>query len=113
MLCVLNFELEFSTVFDLLKHLNCTFTNDLDEIKLNFQPKLLEYLQKILIYLSKMCTFNHELITRPSCILASAIYFIGLKTLEQVNKNFSPEEKLPEISKFTSVSEEDILAVGR
>jgi len=28
-----------------------------------------------------MSTFNHELITRPNTVLASAIYFIALKTL--------------------------------
>ena len=37
-----------------------------------------------------MSTFNHDLITRPNPVLAAAIYFIGLKTLEQVNKSFVP-----------------------
>lgn len=37
-----------------------------------------------------MCSFSHELIARPSVILACAIYFIALKTLEQVNSNFVP-----------------------
>jgi hypothetical protein len=52
-----------------------------------------------------MCTFNHELITRPNKILAASIYFIALKTLEQVNKSFCPEDFLPQISSFASVSE--------
>ena len=34
--------------------------------------------------------FSTELLERDTNILAGAIYFIGLKTLEQVNKNFSP-----------------------
>jgi cyclin B len=45
--------------------------------------------------------------------LASAIYFIALKTLEQVNKSLCPEDLLPDISAFTGASEEEILSVGR
>lgn len=85
----------------------------IDEIKLPFKSALLEYLNKILTYLSKMCTFNHDLITKDNNVLASAIYFIALKTLEQVHKNFVPEELLSTISKISHVSEEDILTVGR
>lgn len=85
----------------------------LDEIKLPLRSSLIEYLGKILIYLSKMSTFSHELITRPNPVLASAIYFIGLKTLEQVNKSFVPEDVLPCLSRMTGISEEEILSAGR
>ncbi len=37
-----------------------------------------------------MCVFNHELIGRSITLLAPAVYFIALKTLEQVNKAFAP-----------------------
>lgn len=60
-----------------------------------------------------MCAFNHELITRPSHVLASAVYFIALKTLEQVSKNFVPEDVLPLIARISGASEEEVLAVGR
>lgn len=60
-----------------------------------------------------MCTFSCELVTRPTCVLASAVYFIALKTLEQVYREFSPEAMLGEISGFVGVEEEEVLAVGR
>lgn len=60
-----------------------------------------------------MCSFSHDLMTRSQTVLAPAIYFIALKTLEQVNRNFVPEELLQSISRLTNVSEEEILAVGR
>lgn len=40
-----------------------------------------EYLLKILVYLSKMCVFDHELIACEKTTLGSAVYFIALKTL--------------------------------
>lgn len=54
------------------------------------KPSYREYLTKILIYLAKMCTFNHELICQDSTVVAAAVYFIALKTLEQVMKELVP-----------------------
>ena len=65
--------------------------NNLDEIKVALKPSLREYLHKILIYLSKMCTFDHHLIACDKTLLATAVYFIGLKTLEQVARDLVPE----------------------
>lgn len=53
-----------------------------------------------------MCTFSHELATKPNSILAPAIYFIALKTLEQVHRSFVPEDILPSISRLSCISEE-------
>lgn len=60
-----------------------------------------------------MCTFNHELITKDNTVLAAAVYFIGLKTLEQVMKDFVPEELLPSIALLTGINEEATLGTGR
>ncbi len=51
--------------------------------------------------------------TKDNTILASSIYFIALKTLEQVYKNFVPEELLASISRIGGCCQEDILSVGR
>ena len=44
-----------------------------------------------------MSMFNHELVEENSNILAGAVFFIGLKTLEQVESLVEPEKKLSEI----------------
>lgn len=46
-------------------------------------------------------------------VLAAAVYFIGLKTLEQVNRSFVPEEILGTIAATCGVSEDDVLSLGR
>ena len=81
MMEVLGFCLNNSTPFELVKYIDRIYFFISDEIKLNLRPSLSEYLHKILIYLSKMCTFNHELISKDNTILGAAIYFIALKTL--------------------------------
>jgi hypothetical protein len=103
MMFILGFDLEFTTTYDLVRHINRTLAPTLDAIPLELKPGLLLYLDKILVYLSKMCAFSHHLVTRHNATLASAIYFIALKTLEQVNKNLCPEDLLPDISAFTTV----------
>ena len=45
--------------------------------------------------------------------LAAAVYFISLKTLEQVNKDFCPEDVLPTIAQLLCITEESIIEVGR
>lgn len=37
-----------------------------------------------------MCMFSSELIAQNVTVLASAVYFIGLKTLEQVAHDICP-----------------------
>ena len=78
---VLGFCLNSSTVFDVVKLINRTFVFYLDEIGLEIKNSLQEYLFKILVYLSKMCIFDHELMACEKTILGSAVYFIALKTL--------------------------------
>lgn len=45
-----------------------------------------------------MSLFNYDLAQEDTKTLASAVYFIGLKTLEQVVSTLKPEERLQEIS---------------
>lgn len=44
--------------------------------------------------------------------LAAGCIYVGLKTLEQVDKMFVPEEHLKPICEFSGLSEEDVLNVG-
>jgi hypothetical protein len=44
-----------------------------------------KYFSKILLYLSKMALFNEILAEENPSLLAAAVVFIGLKTLEQVD----------------------------
>lgn len=44
-----------------------------------------------MLYLSKMCLFNYELAQEDTKVLSAAVYFIALKTLEQVEPNLKPE----------------------
>ena len=59
---VLGFCLNSSTAFDAVKLINRNFTSYSDEINLEIRPSYQQYLNKILVYLSKMCVFDHELI---------------------------------------------------
>ena len=53
----------------------------IDQLALALQPSVDSYFSKILLYLSKMCMFQHELVSKDLRVLAAAVYFIGLKTL--------------------------------
>lgn len=109
----LNFKLEEVTLYDLVKHINRTFPSYSDEISLKLKPSLEAYFAKILLYLSKMTLFSHELVEKDLHILAGSVYFIALKTLEQVNRDLYPEDILPTISQLLCVSEESIISTGR
>ena len=52
-----------------------------------------------------MCIFDHQLMAVDKATLAAAVYFIGLKTLEQVAKHLVPEQILPSIALLTAISE--------
>ena len=43
-----------------------------------------------MLYLSKMSLFSYELAQEDTKLLASSVYFIGLKTLEQVEPSLKP-----------------------
>lgn len=60
-----------------------------------------------------MCMFQHELVSKDLRILAAAVYFIGLKTLEQVSKNFCPEDALGPLSQLLNILEDGIIEAGR
>lgn len=49
-----------------------------------------KYLAKILLYLCKMVMFSSELAEESADILAAAVVFIALKTLEQVDPSADP-----------------------
>jgi len=51
------------------------------EIKLPLSDDKQDYLDQIVLYLSKMSLFSYELAQEDTKLLASAVYFISLKTL--------------------------------
>jgi len=51
------------------------------EIKLLLSDDKQDYLDQIVLYLSKMSLFSYELAQEDTKLLASAVYFISLKTL--------------------------------
>lgn len=53
----------------------------LDEIKLELTDCKKRYLDQIMLYLCKMSLFCYELAQIDTKVLASAVYFISLKTL--------------------------------
>jgi hypothetical protein len=61
------------------------------EINLWISDDKQDYLEQILLYLSKMSLFNYELAQEDTKVLGSAVYFIALKTLEQVETTLKPE----------------------
>lgn len=60
-----------------------------------------------------MSLFSHELAEEDTKVLAGAIYFIGLKTLEQVDTSILPERKLGQISELVRASEEQVIETSR
>lgn len=83
------------------------------EIHLKINNDQEDYLQQIMLYLSKMCLFNYELAQEDTKLLAAAVYFIALKTLEQVEPNLKPEERLREISVLLETNDDKIIEISR
>ena len=73
----------------------------------------MKYLQQISLYLSKMSLFNSELVEEDMNLLAGAILFISLKTLEQTDKTVDPEKFLPIISCYLKNDEEKMIETSR
>lgn len=86
----LGFRLETPSIYDIARHA-------LHELHLSLTEHSTKYLAKILLYLSKMTLFNHELAEESQPLLAAAVAFIALKTLEQMDASTEPERKLGEI----------------
>ena len=60
-----------------------------------------------------MSLFNDELAQEDTKVLAAAVYFIALKTLEQVETTLRPEERLANVGLLLGVEEEKIIDVSR
>ncbi len=60
-----------------------------------------------------MSLFSYELAQEDTKLLASAVYFITLKTLEQVESTLKPEEKLSEVAQLLGTEEDKIIEVSR
>lgn len=80
---------------------------------MDVKDSLRSYFKDILIYLSKMSAFSNELAEKDISLLGSAIFFIAMKTLEQVAGNFCPEEVLPTLSNLVAIDEDSILSISR
>ena len=84
--------MEEVNIFEMVKNLSCNFyENNLVEIILGITQDKIDYLSQIILYLSKMCLFSYELAQYDTKILAASVYFIALKTLEQVEPKLRPE----------------------
>lgn len=92
---MLDFTLERPTLYDLIKHLLCTFRLILVSINAKLSRNLANYLDKVVLYLAKMAMHHYELLLQLDYqALAVGCVYVGLKTLEQVDRSFVPEEYL-------------------
>jgi len=60
-----------------------------------------------------MTLFNCDLSEESPSLLAGAVIFIGLKTLEQVDPAAEPEGRLPEICNLIFLKEDEVIDVSR
>jgi hypothetical protein len=60
-----------------------------------------------------MILFSYDLAQEDTKLLASAVYFIALKTLEQVQPTLKPEERLGEIGGLLNCPEDKIIELSR
>lgn len=72
-----------------------TSLNYSDSMNMNISKSLKEYLDRVVLYLSKMTAHHYELLQQfdYKSIAVGCIY-VGLKTLEQVERSFVPEDQL-------------------
>jgi hypothetical protein len=64
---------------------------------MNLRETSSKYFKKIILYLSKMVLFNFDLAEEDPTLMAGAVVFIALKTLEQVDSTAEPEGKVKHI----------------
>jgi cyclin B/cyclin A len=60
-----------------------------------------------------MVLFNHELAEENTTLLAASVFFIALKTLEQVDSTVEPEKKINNICRLLNVLEDEVLELSR
>lgn len=77
-------------MYDVLKNVACNFYFILVELKLDITPEQQLYFDQIVLYLAKMSLFSYELAQEDTKLLAASVYFISLKTLEQVEPTLKP-----------------------
>jgi hypothetical protein len=104
LLDTLEFSLEKPTLFDLVKHLLCNIVSYSDNINLSLNKPMKEYLDKVILYLSKMSVHDYELLLQFEYKnIAAGCVYVGLKTLEQVEKKFVPENHLKSICDYSDL----------
>lgn len=60
------------------------------------------YFDKVILYLCKMSTHHYELLSMMNYRqLAAGCVYVGLKTIEQNDKKFVPEDHLKDICRVT------------
>lgn len=82
--------MEAVNVYDVLKNVACNFLFISVELKLDVTSEQQLYFDQIVLYLAKMSLFSYELAQEDTKLLAAAVYFISLKTLEQVEPTLKP-----------------------
>lgn len=102
----LAFKLEVPLVYDVSRHV-------VEEMKMPMNESSKKYFSKILLYLSKMSQFSLELVEESPSLLAGAVVFISLKTLEQVDPSAEPERKLAAICQLLEEEESEVIEVSR
>lgn len=102
----LAFKLEVPLVYDVSRHV-------VEEMKMPMNEFSKKYFSKILLYLSKMSQFSLELVEESPSLLAGAVVFISLKTLEQVDPSAEPERKLAAICQLLEEEESEVIEVSR
>ena len=60
-----------------------------------------------------MSLFSYELAQEDTRLLAAAVYFIALKTLQQVETTLKPEEKLSDVAMILETEQEKIIEISR
>lgn len=84
-----------------------------EDMRMALSDQSSKYFSKILLYLSKMTLFSCELAEESTPLLAGAVVFISLKTLEQVDSSAEPEKKLGQICDLLGCEEEGVIEVSR
>ena len=65
--------------------------------------KASEYLQKVTVYLGKMAMHNIELAWLSNSVVAAAVVFISLKTVEQVETSLEADGYMERIGEVAGV----------
>jgi hypothetical protein len=76
-------------------------------------PKEAEYLNKVSVYLGKIAMHCSELAWREDKMVAAAVIYIGLKTVEQVETSLDSDSFLEDIAQLTKIKVGELLQMSQ